>query len=99
MHWGGGIIFSLVPCNFPVFSGQDTGTLFKKLRKAARRSIADHLGDLPHGKVGVDEKVLRLTHAAALNILRDRAALPALEAAMRSSCPPPENVPRAILTG
>lgn len=46
----------------------------KQFRKAARGGITDHLRDLSHGKIRVDQQMLRLTHPALLDIFRDRTA-------------------------
>ena len=59
--------------NFPVLNRQDSGTFPEQFRKAAGGGVTDHLSNLPHGEIRVDEQVLRLAHAAALNILCDTA--------------------------
>lgn len=56
---------------------------FEQLREPAGGGAADHLGDLPHGEIGVDEQMRRLTHAAALNVLGDTAPELPLEAAFQ----------------
>ena len=55
---------------------------FEQLGEPAGRGVADHLGDLTHGEIRVDEQVLRLAHSPALNILRDAAAELALKATL-----------------
>ena len=42
------------PRHFPVFDWQNAGALFEQLCKAAGGGVATHLGDLTHGKIGVD---------------------------------------------
>ena len=69
--------------DFPVFVGQQSRALFEQLGKTAGGGVADHLGDLAHGEVRVDQQVLRLAHAAALDVLGDAAPQLPLEAAFQ----------------
>ena len=71
------------PGDFPILNGQDARALFEQLREPAGGGVADHLGDFPHCEIGVDEQMLRLTHAAALNVLGDTAPELPLEAAFQ----------------
>lgn len=71
------------PCNFPALDRKNACILLEQLREAAGGGVADHLGDLTHGEVGVYEQVFRLTHPPPLNILRDAASELPLEAALQ----------------
>ena len=71
------------PCDLPIFDGQNARALLEQLRKAAGGGVADHLGDLSHGEIGVDEQVLRLAHPPPLNVLCDAAPKLPLEAAFQ----------------
>ncbi len=53
-------IRSLVfPCDFPILDRQYSRILLEEFREAAGDGVTDHLGDLTHGEVGVDQKVFR----------------------------------------
>ena len=65
-----------------VLNRQNACAFFEQLSKTAGGGVADHLGDLPHGEIGVDEQVFRLTHSSALNVLRDAAPELPLEAVL-----------------
>ena len=66
------------PLQFSGIQWAEYRCFFEQLGKAAGGGVADHLGDLAHRKNGIDQQMLRLAHAPPLNVLRDRAAEPAL---------------------
>lgn len=73
----------LVSCELSVFDGQNARTFPEQLRKPAGGGIADHLCNLPHGEICINEQMLCLTHSSPLNILRDAASELPLEAAFQ----------------
>ena len=70
----------LSSCNFSVFNRQYACAFLEQLGKAAGGGVADHLGDLSHSEIGVDEQMLRLAHTASLDIFRYGASGVPLEA-------------------
>ena len=73
----------ITSCNPSIFDGQNARVFFEQLRKPAGGGIADHLCDLPHSKIRIDEQMLCLTHSSSLNILRHAAPKLTLEAAFQ----------------
>ena len=73
----------ITSCNPSIFDGQNARTFLEQLRKPAGGGIADHLCNLPHGEICINEQMLCLTHSSPLNILRDAASELPLEAAFQ----------------
>ena len=72
--------------DFPIFDWQYPRVLLEEFCKAAGGGITNHLCDLTHGKVGVDEQMLRLAHALPLDILCDCASGVPLKAGFEFAC-------------
>ena len=73
----------ITSCNPSIFDGQNARTFLEQLRKPAGGGIADHLCNLPHGEICINEQMLCLTHSSPLNILRDAASELPLDAAFQ----------------
>lgn len=76
----------ITSCNPSIFDGQNARTFLEQLRKPAGGGITDHLGDLTHGEIGVNQQVLRLAHAPPLDIFRDSASGVPLKAGFELAC-------------
>ena len=59
--------------DFSIFDRQDACTLFKQFCKATGCGVTDHLCNLSHSKIRVDEQMFCLTHTPPLDILCDGA--------------------------
>ena len=73
----------LLMCHLPIIYRQNSCAFTEQLRKPAGGGIADHLCNLPHGEICINEQMLCLTHSSPLNILRDAASELPLEAAFQ----------------
>ena len=63
--------YLLSPCDLPVFDRQYACILLEQFSKTARSGVTDHLRDLSHREIRVDQKMFCLTHAPTLDIFRN----------------------------